>query len=498
MNAAEVTQSRTRVGRAIARARKPNRDHMEALKKRMPFWFVFTTLFVLAAWQILLNPFGFSSVIQRYTQDISDLLITGPFYPTSGHDQISVALTEEDTLQALNEPWPWSYGAHARLLDALLAYKPRAVIVDYLFVDNRNDDTLADLVTEIHRYQAAHIPIYFEGGRDVPFGEAPLRPEIAATGVPVLDPSILVNNGVVRQYPTTGECFGLHRAGKQCLSLALSVYRSLAKRDAHIPPLQVNTDGLMELVWGTNTDPYNRKWRTVTGENGATLSCDDHMGFFSRIFAAFFDADSVRQRCPYATILPVEELVKGVNDPDFPKIIPGRVIFYGAALEGAQDKSFTPVSGLQANVFVHAMALDNLLTYGGKPEQDVVTLFGKTYESDPVQVAAIAPVILILSWLHMRRKRRAETKNAKHHDVSATVEYFLDKGLEMAWHWLAFFLALGAGLALTLAVGLSVANWVEVVFVSVELAAMLLIGVPDALWGYLHHVAGGVPDLQQT
>jgi hypothetical protein len=30
--------------------------------------------------------------------------------------------------------------------------------------------------------------------------------------------------------------------------------------------------------------------------------------------------------------------------------------------------------------------------------------------------------------------------------------------------------------------------------VSVELAAMLLVGVPDSLWGYLHHVAGGVAE----
>ena len=44
------------------------------------------------------------------------------------------------------------------------------------------------------------------------------------------------------------------------------------------------------------------------------------------------------------------------------------------------------------------------------------------------------------------------------------------------------------------AAGLSVANWAEDVFISVELAAMLLIGLPDSLWGYLHHVAGGRPD----
>jgi hypothetical protein len=35
---------------------------------------------------------------------------------------------------------------------------------------------------------------------------------------------------------------------------------------------------------------------------------------------------------------------------------------------------------------------------------------------------------------------------------------------------------------------------VELVFVSVELAAMLLVGLPDAIWGYLHHVAGGAAD----
>ena len=492
MSTAETLQARTRVGRVIQRARRPDREHMSALRGRMPFWFVFVTLFAIAAWQILLNPFGFSSVVQRYTQDVSELLITGPYlYPATGHDKISVALTEESTLHALNEPWPWSYGTHARLLDSLLAYRPRAVIVDFLFVDNRNDPTLKDLVAEIGRYKAAKIPLYFEGGTDLPFGETALRPEIAATGVKILDPTIIVNDGVVRQYPTHGECLGKHKAGAQCLSLALQVYSDLFPQKP-LAPLH----GLMELVWGTRTDPINNKWMSVTDEDGNTQSCDDRLGFFRRIYLAFFDTDAVRVRCPYSSVIPVQSLMQGADDPDITKMAAGRIVFYGAAIEGAQDKSFTPVSGLQANVFVHAMALDNLITYGGKPEQNVVTIFGRTFEADPVQVAAIVPVILILSWLHMLRRRRADAKGERHRDVGATVEYFLDKGLEMTWHWLAFFLALGAGLALTLAVGLSVANWVEVVFVSVELAAMLLIGVPDAIWGYLHHVVGGVPDLQ--
>jgi hypothetical protein len=35
-----------------------------------------------------------------------------------------------------------------------------------------------------------------------------------------------------------------------------------------------------------------------------------------------------------------------------------------------------------------------------------------------------------------------------------------------------------------------------VVFVSAELAALLLVGAPDAFWGYLHHIAGGEPQYE--
>ena len=192
------------ITRAWERMRRPNRDHVEKLKSRVPYWFVVAVLFGFSVLQIMLNPFGFSDLTQRYTQDISNLLITGPFlYPTTGRDEVSVAVIDEQTLQRLQMPWPWNYSAHARALDAILAYKPKAVVVDFLFVDLRPDDSLVELVDEIARYKKAGVPIYFEGGIDLPYGEAPLRPEFARTGVPILDPSIEVYDGVVRQYPTT-------------------------------------------------------------------------------------------------------------------------------------------------------------------------------------------------------------------------------------------------------------------------------------------------------
>ena len=69
-----------------------------------------------------------------------------------------------------------------------------------------------------------------------------------------------------------------------------------------------------------------------------------------------------------------------------------------------------------------------------------------------------------------------------------TMEYVIERGFEHLWHGLAFGLGLGVGLILTLTLGLSVANWVGIVFISAELAAILLVGVPESLWGYLAHV----------
>jgi CHASE2 domain-containing sensor protein len=483
----------TGVGAAFARLRRPNREHMKALRNRVPFWWIFAVLFGFAALQIVLNPFGFSDLTQRYTQDVSDLLITGPYlYPTTGRDEVAVALVDDEMLAHLGMPWPWSYGAQARALDALLAYRPRAVIVDVLFLDPRKDDTLGDLVGEIARYRKAGVPLYFEGAPNAPAGEPPLRKELAATGVRILDPSILVNQGVARQYPITGRCFSNAVPDRTCPSLALSVYSDLYPRRPLAP-----LNGLMELVWGTRTNATNAKWMHLTDENGVTHSCGENqdIGWARRIYLAFFDPSAVRSYCPYTSVIPIQSLLQGGDDADVTALAHNHIVMYGAALEGAQDKSFTPVNGLMPNVFIHAMAIDNLITFHGRPEQNVISLWDHiALDGNTAQMIAVVPIILILTWMHMARIRRRRLRRER----GATIQYILDKAFQHAWHWFAFALALAAGLALTLAADLSVANWVEVVFVSVELAAMLLIGLPDTMWGYVHHIAGGIPQFEDA
>jgi hypothetical protein len=494
--AAPSGQTAKRIGGAIARARHPNRDHMESLRLRVPYWFMVTVLACFASFQIWMNPFGFSDLVQRYSQDVSDLLITGPyFYGTEGRDNVSVAIIDEHTLHTLHMPWPWKYGDHARVLDALLQYKPKAVVIDFLFVDSRPDDTLKDLADEIGRYRRAHVPIYFEGGVNLPYGENPLRPELAATGVPTLDPNIPINAGVARQYNATGTCFNQKPdADGTCPSLALHVFRDVYGRQ--YPLAHVND--LMELVWGTRTAPENH-WITHTDANGVQHSCFEQMSQIRRWYLAFFDTNSVKSPCPYTAEIPAEALLNSPDDKDVVKMATNRVIFYGGAIEAAQDKVYTPVNSLLHGVFVHAMAMDNLITLHGKPYQNAISIGGTPVDGNIVQIVAVIPVILILSWLHWRRVQRKRVGlGGAERQRGLTFEYFMEKAAEKIWHYLAFGLALGIGLVLTRSAGLSVANWVEVVFVSAELAAMLLVGVPDSIWGYLHHVATGVPELEKA
>jgi CHASE2 domain-containing sensor protein len=494
------------VGRAVARARRPKKEHMEALRLHVPYWFVVAVLFGFATLQIWLNPFGFSDLVQRYTQDISDLLITGPYlYPQTGHEKVSVALVDDDTLKNLDMPWPWTYGAQARALDALLAYKPRAVVVDMLFVDSRKDPTLKELTDEIGRYKRAGVPLYFSASPSAAPGTPPVRQEILDTGVKLVDPTIQLNQGIARQYPIAATCPNPKQAGP-CLSDAFTVYRDLCSpplraKDGDICPsdLPPLPDGMMELVWGTRADATNAKWMHLRDADGNLYACDGNqqVGWMRRIFLAFFDPAAVRSRCPYQSVIPVQSLLMGAEDADVARLASNRIVYYGASLEGVEDKSFTPVNGLIASVFVHAMAMDNLVTFKGHPQQNVAVIAGVTLDANAAQIAAVIPVVLVLGWMHMCRVRRRRIRK-DHPVIDAVAQYFIDLCLEKAWHYVAFGLALGAGLLLTLACGLSVANWIEVVFVSVELAAMLLVGVPDSIWGYLHHVAGGMPQMNQA
>ena len=69
-------------------------------------------------------------------------------------------LLRDDDLLPEGEKWPARYGLHARVLNAILANHPKALFIDIVFEDKREDQTLAQLITAFHRYEARNIPVY--------------------------------------------------------------------------------------------------------------------------------------------------------------------------------------------------------------------------------------------------------------------------------------------------------------------------------------------------
>ncbi len=58
-------------------------------------------------------------------------------YPARGQADTTVVLFTEENLRNLQESYPVPYERHAEVLEALAAYRPKSVFVDFAFVDER-------------------------------------------------------------------------------------------------------------------------------------------------------------------------------------------------------------------------------------------------------------------------------------------------------------------------------------------------------------------------
>jgi len=114
-----------------------------------------------------MDPFGFTRLTKYYSQDLLAVAMAG-CYPeagegpcvTDGRADAAVVLLRDPDLTAFEEPWPPRYGFHARVLRAIRANRPKAVVMDIVFEDVRDDPTIAALAAELDRYRADGIPVY--------------------------------------------------------------------------------------------------------------------------------------------------------------------------------------------------------------------------------------------------------------------------------------------------------------------------------------------------
>lgn len=340
---------------------------------------------------------------------------------------ITVLQIDDRFLAENGLPWPVSRAVHARILGDLYAnFKPDVIFVDILFMDEwgkRDEEGLQELEKLFRQINQAKETKLFLAGFDERKEKSRILPALAeeATLAAVHWPTGPRVNRSPLYYPLAD--YAGHAGSSDSASAAYAIYRYLCKKTESL-----NCTGIddpeerfirpMTVFWGI--DPPDLNWEQ---SNRFRAPCNTVGTSFSGHFAhlllgAFSGDDGDRyQDCPYVQLIKARDfyLPKKFLNSDYSQNMgdceltptgngsthddvrkktgktgkpekPFRcyedvqaayraaltgnkkngptIVVYGVDVAGSQDVVDTPTHGPVDGVFLHAMALDNLLTMG--------------------------------------------------------------------------------------------------------------------------------------
>ncbi len=342
----------------------------------LPRFLVRGIFYTLVGWYFLwINPFGISDRTDLATQEAIYRLIA-PLYDSAARDDIVVVLLTEPAIRDLHRwrlfeanEWPVRYRDHAWLLSRILSLSPRSVFVDVYFRRERTtDDSHPRMVATLERLSARReVPLYFAGN----FPGEPLTPiqqKLAAFA------TVTVNgwDGYGRSYPLRIE--DEYTTAWQLYAQACLDAAPLASCHAVVPTASLAPGDALSLYWGSRSAPtVFPEFRKADDDCRATP--DDLAGVAVSMITYLYHGllgrpERARATCAYHATLYANELIavlkRGTPEQRarLRRAVEGRIVLYGLALEGLHDTVPTPVHGRLPGVYLHAMALDNLISLG--------------------------------------------------------------------------------------------------------------------------------------
>lgn len=343
-------------------------------------------LFIWIAWMGSLlvlehiDPFGISHASEAHSDDLFQK-VASSFYPSGAQDKIAVVLIDEQTLRSRGESWPPRYAYYQDVLRRVVKQKPAAVFMDLLLEDKRSyDDSLQPSREAMGQLLSAH---------PVPFYLATLDAHSGSVfaGVPGVHSALAGWSGHGRDYPLLvgpGHYFADgQRVGHEpeqepenCTAdaqptAALLLYKDLCASNgtAGCPAFDEKAFcKTMAVQWGRSVAPVvsTRELISASQCSPDDPSLSTRIGnAFASLVAAFNSGrdehavDRVRQPCPYAITIREEDL----TSEKARGLLEGRAVLIGQSLRGIHDIVESPVHGQIPGVYLHAMALDNLLNW---------------------------------------------------------------------------------------------------------------------------------------
>ena len=298
-------------------------------------------------------------------------------YPALMRDRITVALYDREFLDSSASAWPISYQDHA---DGLLRLagdpnaRPKAIMLDITFGQERNDPTISSLRQALCRIQNEFkVPVFLAALPSPENGRLSVRAGLGAdqpgagpacftlVGVDYLPDPL---DGLAWSYPLSRHLSAAGWApGPASEPLRQPAYRSAAMAMAQdVARLDLGEETVpMALVWGHNSAPQAHLPERLAHCRPGT---PDPKQLMPGVLRQFLEEADRPPLCPYHQTLSMAQL-SVLSEGELAPYLAGRYVLVGANVPGFNDFADSPVHRITPGIYMHAMALDNLLTYAG-------------------------------------------------------------------------------------------------------------------------------------
>ena len=297
-------------------------------------------------------------------------------YPAQARGQISVVMYDQQFLKSQGAAWPISYQEHADWIGRLVEIpggKPKALMLDITFGQERNDPSITALREKLCEISRVHgIPVYLAA-----------LPDSAARGLDVRDGLVrgqgtgsdacytLVGvdyvpdplDGLAWTYQLTRFFDGTQwKPGQAPPGNAVPQYRSAAlaiAEDLGVVKLNSHAEP-MALMWGFKSEAQSDRSDLTSGCQPGE---PDLQRWVPRLISQLWEHGDKPSLCPYHRSLSFAQVAE-MEEAALTKFVADKFVFIGAQVPGYNDYVNSPVHGLLPGVYLHAMALDNFLSYG--------------------------------------------------------------------------------------------------------------------------------------
>ncbi len=236
------------------------------------------------------------------------------------------------------------YRLHAEIIEALASYAPKAVFVDFAFIDNRDTKALKELGDALCTLRDSGSKVYIAAplGKDKLPGVEKELLACASPAMPEMDGKT-AESGVLTYFHGRESNHGF----------VPTAAFALAEEATGVVPEKAEK---LEIIWGKGIAPLNLKW----------MDCPEKIGWELLRDTLFENPLANKLECPYHRTISANHLLNSVGDDDIKTALTGNTIFYGAGFRFTGDRVESPVYGEMPGVYLHAMAYDNLLTFEHK------------------------------------------------------------------------------------------------------------------------------------